>query len=1452
MSGASSNGFGDMSSNDDKAPSTIHHWSPFRNNSSLQRSSRKNSVSTIRNVTSSIHNNEALPPPANSKEDRDQRVDAGPSIATIAPLSSSHLSESLFSSSFEGSLQLALQMKKLSKDSESSLPERKVPNLSRSSYSALPSSSSSSSSYKLVRPFQDAFNSNKLKFKSSQNTNTIRKTTSSSNIHLPRKQSASNSLHFLNSSSSSRFKKISTIRPSMSTSGSTNLNSFNFSLNNNGNVNNNNHNNHNPVRSKNTTSSTNLINNSDTNTKNDFIFSFGNNNNKQSVFNFSNSNNNNVNLIKNNTNKQSIFSFSNNTNNSSQNSKDNYGKNFLHKSNIFQKNSCFSNNASTSIFSQEYTSSNHFNNSINSSGSNMTHSFSNNPLNDTPLVPDTPCKQLPSRFTFCFNPTSTISSKSSIFNNNNIPSSIESSRRLFSTSDNPSPSPLSSHPNRNGQSTLKKSSRFLSFNDNAINSRFGSDGDMNIDFNKRTAADDSTRLFSHEESNKNILGPASPVVSPSSSNKQIRDYLSKQQYQPSNSTSNSFNEKHINENNDLDNESDDSITNLRSISGSNSTSLSNSTSNIINKRKRRQQHMDVDQEMAFDDVEEPFIRPQTHDVPIITRSIFHSKNSGYGSNLFPINADVDDEDFEFDDEVFEAEQVGLDVEVDDQSRKPIARVNTMPNFGDRISGNNNVLKLLTSSSSIGGEGAAAYRRKRHAVPGINNGFTRSQSRIFARPASYINNSNNSRNRASIFSNSNRTSTDNFGLNNGNNLDLVNIDLDDEFDDDDMMRYYETPTKLLDRNDGGSIPASRVNSFTDNVDTFKADEYDSFQHQKPQEMDSSFIPGTNVNSMTKIDEFLFKKFNNSGTSIGDIRFTSEGEFSIVFEVDFQNVKYAIKRDKRQFKINAKKIAMFQKDREVLLQFDNDREAKLLEYLTDGNETLVNFCPSEEIEILNHLKKNSKKNFGSEYIVNYISNITMNNYNYVVMEFCENGSLDQFLIKSSNSKMDEFRIWKMLTEILLGLNFLHENNVLHLDLKPANIFINFEGSLKLGDFGLSAKFNARQMDNENNSHNVQYSMPSNACSLLSEKEGDREYIAPEIFQSQYSQAADIFSLGLIILEIATNIYLPDNGVIWHKLRSGDLSDVGKLSFRDPQQLFLQEQSFNAKNSNCNYKSPSNHNNLSAMDVTPTNNNRTTILEVRASDMLHRARTDCEDDDDEDDDHKLKSVSSGYSTTTTSVTSSTNTTVVEPPMIPKNYSALTSEYNTSYHDLINTAGMHGKTMNINISNTMVDSTTNSKCSTPPLLETPTGPNMTISPHPNHANNIKAFIKDGETLDLFVHWMVEPLPENRPTTAQLLDLYEIQYIELKRRAGATIYEGEIGPYLDLDSIEYDDDDDVVVQHNSKQLLGHKSSSFHQGFDKAEGLTIREFLHGLKSVKDLYNLNKFSRNHHANSSIDP
>ncbi|KAF3939327.1 hypothetical protein ABW19_dt0203277 [Dactylella cylindrospora] len=175
--------------------------------------------------------------------------------------------------------------------------------------------------------------------------------------------------------------------------------------------------------------------------------------------------------------------------------------------------------------------------------------------------------------------------------------------------------------------------------------------------------------------------------------------------------------------------------------------------------------------------------------------------------------------------------------------------------------------------------------------------------------------------------------------------------------------------------------------------------------------------------------------------------------------------------------------------------------------------------EEVSILKGLGKN--KNV-IEYIDSWESNLRV----YIQTEFCELGGLDNFLSDYGNhGRLDPFRIWKIFTEISEGLHHVHEMGFLHLDLKPSNVLIGYDGSLKIADFGMATKWPA---------------------SRSLEREGDREYLAPEVLQKhQYDRPADIYSLGLTLLEIAANVQLPDNGPSWQKLRSGDLSEIPDLT-------------------------------------------------------------------------------------------------------------------------------------------------------------------------------------------------------------------------------------------------------------------------------------------------------------------
>ncbi|XEV00716.1 hypothetical protein FSHL1_006003 [Fusarium sambucinum] len=231
---------------------------------------------------------------------------------------------------------------------------------------------------------------------------------------------------------------------------------------------------------------------------------------------------------------------------------------------------------------------------------------------------------------------------------------------------------------------------------------------------------------------------------------------------------------------------------------------------------------------------------------------------------------------------------------------------------------------------------------------------------------------------------------------------------------------------------------------------------------------------------------------------------KGEFSLVYRVTQVDQQQMTFDDliATPSKSPAKGKVFAVKKSKQPFQGPRDRETKLRE--------------AEILKALSH----------SEHVVQYFDNWEHNYHLYIQTEYCEEGTLDKFLGNvGRGGRLDDFRIFKILQDLCLGLRDIHDAGFMHLDLKPANILVTFEGVLKIADFGLAQ-----------------------SCSSAEgvDVEGDREYMAPEMLKGKSCQSADVFSLGLIILETAANVVLPDNGPTWIALRSGDLSEVPSLTW------------------------------------------------------------------------------------------------------------------------------------------------------------------------------------------------------------------------------------------------------------------------------------------------------------------
>ncbi|XP_068272576.1 LOW QUALITY PROTEIN: serine/threonine-protein kinase 35 [Nyctibius grandis] len=146
-----------------------------------------------------------------------------------------------------------------------------------------------------------------------------------------------------------------------------------------------------------------------------------------------------------------------------------------------------------------------------------------------------------------------------------------------------------------------------------------------------------------------------------------------------------------------------------------------------------------------------------------------------------------------------------------------------------------------------------------------------------------------------------------------------------------------------------------------------------------------------------------------------------------------------------------------------------------------------------------------------------------YLWFVMEFCEGGDLNQYVL---SRRPDPATNKSFMLQLTSAIAFLHKNHIVHRDLKPDNILITEKSGtpvLKVADFGLSkvcAGVTARGKGggHENKNVNVNKYWLSSAC-------GSDFYMAPEVWEGHYTAKADIFALGIIIWAMIERITFID---------------------------------------------------------------------------------------------------------------------------------------------------------------------------------------------------------------------------------------------------------------------------------------------------------------------------------------
>lgn len=143
----------------------------------------------------------------------------------------------------------------------------------------------------------------------------------------------------------------------------------------------------------------------------------------------------------------------------------------------------------------------------------------------------------------------------------------------------------------------------------------------------------------------------------------------------------------------------------------------------------------------------------------------------------------------------------------------------------------------------------------------------------------------------------------------------------------------------------------------------------------------------------------------------------------------------------------------------------------------------------------------KNLNHKNIVKYLGSLKTKTHLHIILEYVENGSLANIIKPNKFGPFPESLVAVYIAQVLEGLVYLHEQGVIHRDIKGANILTTKEGLVKLADFGVATKLTEADV----NTHSVV---------------GTPYWMAPEVIEmSGVCAASDIWSVGCTVIELLT---------------------------------------------------------------------------------------------------------------------------------------------------------------------------------------------------------------------------------------------------------------------------------------------------------------------------------------------
>ena len=173
-------------------------------------------------------------------------------------------------------------------------------------------------------------------------------------------------------------------------------------------------------------------------------------------------------------------------------------------------------------------------------------------------------------------------------------------------------------------------------------------------------------------------------------------------------------------------------------------------------------------------------------------------------------------------------------------------------------------------------------------------------------------------------------------------------------------------------------------------------------------------------------------------------------------------------------------------------------KIIDYSKDNNKdnnNIINYNYNSVQQETSLMRKVNKSDYIVKYFGSYFSRKT--NTIWLILEYCSSGSAIDLML-SMDRTFSEVEVATIMEMILKGLILMHNENLIHRDIKGANILISEDGYAKLGDFGVGATL-----------YDEKYRLS---------KKGSPYWMSPQVASSiKYDFKTDIWSLGITCVEL-----------------------------------------------------------------------------------------------------------------------------------------------------------------------------------------------------------------------------------------------------------------------------------------------------------------------------------------------